>query len=158
MFSPVRLSLKIKSSSIEQQTFRPRSFRRLLIASCCIFLLLLALHNFELQGRLQQRFEDVHINVRGHEGRSWVPPPEHMKYSQYRSKTSSKKISSDGPAAVTRQIGNLPEVVRIPFAQAVSDVVLHGWEDEWFSAATFNYEKFGPLSEPKIDFVYNCEH
>lgn len=51
----------------------------------------------------------------------------------------------------------LPDIVRIPLETATTDIVLQGWEDEWFSSATFNYEKFGPLPEPKIDFVYSYE-
>ncbi|KAI1496231.1 hypothetical protein F5X99DRAFT_422292 [Biscogniauxia marginata] len=49
----------------------------------------------------------------------------------------------------------LPDVVRIPFGEAVEDVELDGWEDEWFSSGNYNVEKNGPLAEPKIDFVYN---
>lgn len=50
----------------------------------------------------------------------------------------------------------LPEVVRIPFEEAVQDVTLEGWEDDWFSSATYDIDRFGELEEPKIDFVYNC--
>ncbi|KAI5860616.1 hypothetical protein GGS23DRAFT_606865 [Durotheca rogersii] len=49
----------------------------------------------------------------------------------------------------------LPDVIRIPFEEAVQDVKLEGWEDEWFSTGHYNVEKYGPLAEPKIDFVYN---
>ncbi|KAI0378705.1 hypothetical protein F5Y04DRAFT_272414 [Hypomontagnella monticulosa] len=48
----------------------------------------------------------------------------------------------------------LPDVIRIPFEEAVQDVALEGWEDEWFSSGHFD-AKYGPLAEPKIDFVYN---
>jgi hypothetical protein len=51
----------------------------------------------------------------------------------------------------------LPEVVRIPFEDAVKEVRLQGWEDEWFSTASFDSQKHGKLLEPKIDFVYNCK-
>jgi hypothetical protein len=51
----------------------------------------------------------------------------------------------------------LPEVIRIPFEEGVSDITLEGWEDDWFSTATFNPNVQGFLKEPKIDFVYNCE-
>ncbi|OTB11896.1 hypothetical protein K445DRAFT_67473, partial [Daldinia sp. EC12] len=49
----------------------------------------------------------------------------------------------------------LPDVIRISFEEAVRDVDLDGWEDEWFSAGHFDAEKHGPFDEPKIDFVYN---
>lgn len=49
----------------------------------------------------------------------------------------------------------LPDVMRIPFEEAVQDVELEGWEDKWFSLGQFDADKHGPLSEPKIDFVYN---
>ncbi|KAI0834487.1 hypothetical protein F5Y06DRAFT_289777 [Hypoxylon sp. FL0890] len=49
----------------------------------------------------------------------------------------------------------LPDVIRISFEEAVQDMKLDGWEDEWFSSGNFNVDKHGPLAEPKIDFVYN---
>ena len=48
----------------------------------------------------------------------------------------------------------LPEIVHIPFEEAVRDVTLDGWEDEWVASATFDNKKWGKLEEPKIDFVY----
>ncbi|KAJ8128778.1 hypothetical protein O1611_g4858 [Lasiodiplodia mahajangana] len=50
---------------------------------------------------------------------------------------------------------DLPDVIRIPFEEAVKDVELEGWEDEWFSSGNYNKDRFGLLAEPKIDFVYN---
>ncbi|KAI0903120.1 hypothetical protein F4823DRAFT_619827 [Ustulina deusta] len=50
---------------------------------------------------------------------------------------------------------DLPDVIRIPFEEAVKDVELTGWEDEWFSSGNYNKDQFGPLTEPKLDFVYN---
>ena len=49
----------------------------------------------------------------------------------------------------------LPDVIRIPFTEAVQDVALDGWEDTWFSEGRFDAERWGPLEAPKIDFVYN---
>ncbi|RYP89239.1 hypothetical protein DL769_000144 [Monosporascus sp. CRB-8-3] len=49
----------------------------------------------------------------------------------------------------------LPDVIRIPLVEAVSDVELDGWEDDWFAHGRFDVESWGPLEEPKIDFVYN---
>ncbi|KAI0436963.1 hypothetical protein F4803DRAFT_566431 [Xylaria telfairii] len=50
---------------------------------------------------------------------------------------------------------DLPDVIRIPFEEAVKDVGLEGWEDEWFSSGNYNKGQFGLLAEPKLDFVYN---
>jgi hypothetical protein len=48
----------------------------------------------------------------------------------------------------------LPDIVHIPFEDAVKDVTLDGWEDEWVASAVFDSKKWGKLKEPKIDFVY----
>lgn len=48
---------------------------------------------------------------------------------------------------------SLPEVLFIPFEDAIKDMTLQGWEDEWIAHASFN-KKWGTLEEPKIDFVY----
>ncbi|KAI1288820.1 hypothetical protein F5Y03DRAFT_379154 [Xylaria venustula] len=50
---------------------------------------------------------------------------------------------------------DLPDVIRIPFEEAVKDVKLEGWEDEWFSSGNYNKAQYGLLAEPKLDFVYN---
>lgn len=46
----------------------------------------------------------------------------------------------------------LPDILHVPFEDAVRDVHLEGWEDEWVAKARFTGSK---LKEPKIDFVYN---
>jgi hypothetical protein len=48
----------------------------------------------------------------------------------------------------------MPDMIIVPFEEAVKDVVLEGWEDEWIAKARFTGPK---LQEPKIDFVYNCK-
>jgi hypothetical protein len=48
----------------------------------------------------------------------------------------------------------LPDIVHIPFEDAVRNVTLQGWEDEWVANAVFDSKKWGKLEEPKIDFVY----
>jgi hypothetical protein len=53
-------------------------------------------------------------------------------------------------------VDNLPDLIHVPFEQAVADVRLTGWEDQWFSQATYDVSKWGKLEEPKIDFVYLC--
>ncbi|KAI9729520.1 MAG: Xanthine phosphoribosyltransferase 1 [Claussenomyces sp. TS43310] len=57
-------------------------------------------------------------------------------------------------AAQHDQMKTLPDVISIPFEDAVADVVLAGWEDEWFANAHFDAGTWGNLAEPKIDFVY----
>jgi hypothetical protein len=51
-----------------------------------------------------------------------------------------------------------PDIIHITFEDAASEVVLNGWEDEWFSATYFNTTKHGSLEEPQIDFVYTCQY
>lgn len=52
---------------------------------------------------------------------------------------------------------SLPEIIHIPFEDAVKDDVLHGWEDSWVSEASYDHRKWGQLEEIKIDFVYLCK-
>jgi hypothetical protein len=49
--------------------------------------------------------------------------------------------------------GMLPDMLVIPFEDAVQDIDLEGWEDDWVSKARYTGPK---LKEPKLDFVYNC--
>ncbi|KAK5101877.1 hypothetical protein LTS08_004336 [Lithohypha guttulata] len=48
---------------------------------------------------------------------------------------------------------NLPEIIHIPFEEAVKSHVLEGWEDDWISHGRFDSDKW-TLKEPQIDFVY----
>jgi hypothetical protein len=49
---------------------------------------------------------------------------------------------------------SLPNMIYLPFEDVLANMTLEGWEDEWVANARFK----GPrLSEPKIDFVYNCK-
>ena len=66
-------------------------------------------------------------------------------------------MKDDKHAEVQALIKQLPEIVRIPFEEAVADIDLEGWEDDWFSSGTFDPVRHGTLQEPKIDFVYNCK-
>lgn len=52
---------------------------------------------------------------------------------------------------------SLPEVIHIPFEDAIKDDVLQGWEDHWVSYATYDAKTWGKLDEIKIDFVYLCK-
>lgn len=52
---------------------------------------------------------------------------------------------------------SLPEIIHIPFEDAVKDDVLQGWEDLWISEASYDVKRWGKLDEIKIDFVYLCK-
>jgi hypothetical protein len=51
---------------------------------------------------------------------------------------------------------SLPLQVFIPLSDAVKDIELSGWEDQWFAQAIFNSSRWGLLTEPKIDIIYHC--
>jgi hypothetical protein len=55
---------------------------------------------------------------------------------------------------VREKADTLPDMVFVPFEDAVADMELMGWEDLWVSKARYAGPK---LAEPKIDFVYNCK-
>lgn len=155
MFSSNRLSLKAPDSPIEQQAFRSRSFRRFIVTACTLFLLIVTINSVNLQNELRQRLADDYLIFHRKTSTSWIPQSRHVENTQA-SLQNSEVTPNDKHVSVEQQIRHLPEVIRIPFEEAVSDVVLQGWEDEWFSSVTFNLEKHGYLPEPKIDFVYNC--
>ncbi len=60
--------------------------------------------------------------------------------------------------ALEEKAYSLPEIVHIPFEDAVKDEVLQGWEDHWVAHGSYEVKKWGKLAEPKIDFVYLCEY
>lgn len=109
-----------------------------------------------LQNALQQRLADSYRGLQGKDGSGWLSRTQQVERAQAASGNGVKQYAQK-PATDGEHVIELPEITRIPFEQAVGDVELHGWEDEWMSSATFDYDKFGPLKEPKIDFVYNCE-
>ncbi|KAF2202346.1 hypothetical protein GQ43DRAFT_369365 [Delitschia confertaspora ATCC 74209] len=54
--------------------------------------------------------------------------------------------------SVKDKADTMPDILHVPFEDAVKNVKLQGWEDEWISKAKY----IGPkLEEPRIDFVYN---
>ena len=60
-------------------------------------------------------------------------------------------------AAQSERAESLPDIIHIPFEDAVADVELRGWEDLWFSEAQLDIQKYGVLNESKIDFIYTCK-
>lgn len=157
MFASTPLSLKMPSTPVEQQAFRSRSFRRLIVVACSLFLFIATINSVNLQNELRQRLADDYLDFRSKNSIVWLPRAHHVEKIQVSMLSSEKKQSNVSPS-VEQHIDRLPEVIRIPFEEAVGDVTLQGWEDEWISSATFDHDKHGSLSEPKIDFVYNCKY
>ena len=87
-------------------------------------------------------------------GATWLPLSRQNQNVQATLVEDSEHV--DRPTTINERIKQLPEVIRIPFEEAVNDIKLEGWEDQWFSTAVYNIDSYGTLPEPKIDFVYNC--
>jgi len=158
MYSPSRLSLKIPDSPLEKQAFRSRSFRRIVLSACALSLLLAILRSIHLQNEIHRQFSLEYLSLY-HHGRSSGPNPNPHSRPVEGIQTSfemPEDTTDDGsPHAISSLMNQLPEVIRIPFEEAVADVELGGWEDSWFSSATYDFER--GMAEPKLDFVYNCE-
>ncbi|KAF2838867.1 hypothetical protein M501DRAFT_934881, partial [Patellaria atrata CBS 101060] len=56
--------------------------------------------------------------------------------------------------ALDEKADGLPDLIHIPFEDAVNDVTYEGWEDDWIAHARYDSKIWGKLPEPKIDFVY----
>lgn len=52
----------------------------------------------------------------------------------------------------------LPDIIHTPLEESTSDVILQGWEDDWYANAVLDVAKWGKIEEPKIDFVYTCKN
>lgn len=152
MFTNSRLVLGVPESPIEQHAFRSRSFRRILATACCSFLFVFTLHSLALNDLVQRQAAQESAKLQDKLGLGWFPLPRHSKDIQI-----PVRPSAYGQANTPEEIEDLPETIRIPFEEAVSDVYLQGWEDEWISSGKFDADGYGPLPEPKLDFVYNCE-
>ncbi|TID27880.1 putative udp-glucose 4-epimerase protein [Venturia nashicola] len=153
MYSPSRLSLKIPDSPLEKQAFRSRSFRRILFSACALSLLLAILRSIHLQNELHREFSleylSLYHNAGSSDGLSQQP------IGDAPNSPLSSEISTDEPSTqeVKELMNQLPEVIRIPFETAVADIDIEGWEDDWFSSATYDFDR--SMNEPKLDFVYN---
>lgn len=60
-------------------------------------------------------------------------------------------------SALINKSSQLPDIVYIPFEDAVREDVLEGWEAEWLLNGTYDAKTFGMFKEPRIDFVYTCK-
>jgi hypothetical protein len=61
--------------------------------------------------------------------------------------------SQDECQSLKDKADTLSDMLVVTFEDAIQDMVLEGWEDDWISKARYTGPK---LNEPKIDFVYNC--
>jgi hypothetical protein len=155
MYSPSRLSLKIPDSPLEKQTFRSRSFRRFVLSACALSLLLAILRSIHLQNELHRQFSLEYLSLY-HHGHSSSSIAHIQPVQEIQTLFEKPEDTTDDPSShfISNLMNQLPEVIRIPFEEAVADVELGGWEDNWFSSATYDYDR--GMSEPKLDFVYNC--
>lgn len=154
MFSPFRLPLKILDSPLEKQAFRSRSFRRILFSACVLSLLLAVFRSIHLESELHRKFPSGYLSLYHNAGSS--DPLSQQPTEESRISAASLGISTDdlSPQGVKQLMNQLPDVVRIPFEDAVKDINIEGWEDDWFSSATYDFDR--SMDEPKLDFVYNC--
>ncbi|KAI0017544.1 hypothetical protein F4780DRAFT_754921 [Xylariomycetidae sp. FL0641] len=158
MLSPRRLQrLYIKSagSPIDQSSLNPRRLRRLAIVTALLVLLLLGLKRnatFGLTSGNFPSFQAIQLEQSpGHkvaEEAAVHPSPAIERPDSRHVVDVEDEGGSHFPYA-------LPDVLKIPFGEAVADVALEGWEDEWFSAGHYDNDTYGGLEEPKMDFVYN---
>ncbi len=88
---------------------------------------------------IQQKEKNVLKSASKHSG-----PQKFPTYSEY--------------AALNEMAEALPDIVHLPFEDTTSEVILQGWEDQWFADAEFDVVRWGTLNETKIDFVYTCKN
>lgn len=155
MLSPLRLGLNIPQSPIEKQAFRSRSFRRIIFIACALSLFLATIHSINVNNELRRKFALDYLDFRRDSNLSGLllrsRPVDKLQFLF----DAPGDKSDDRPNAIDDLMEQLPDIIHIPFEEAVNDVELEGWEDDWFSSATYDYER--ELAEPKLDFVYNCE-
>lgn len=139
-------------SPIEHGTFTSRPIRKALLVLCCVSVIWVVLGwrweavEYTRLAPITLKGADTTLSSPWVGGGAAVPPKD----------GSSGARKAPGPQQGDRHMFYpTPDVIRIPFEDAVQDVKLDGWEDEWFSSGRFDASKEGPLPEPKIDFVYN---
>jgi hypothetical protein len=152
----MRLTLKIPESPIERQAFRSRSFRRIIFIACALSLFLATIHSINAKNEVHRdrALLDYLKFRRTSNSFGWLPHSQPVDKAQVSFDLPAEK-TDDKSNTIDGLMKQLPEVIRIPFEEAVGDIELEGWEDDWFSSATYNFER--KFVEPKLDFVYNCE-
>lgn len=156
MYSPSRLSLKIPDSPLEKQAFRSRSFRRILFSACALSLLLAILRSIHLQNELHRKFSLDYLSLYHNSGSSDALSQQPTEGAQSSTENPEDSTDDTSPQGIKKLMDQLPEVIRIPFEDAVEDINIEGWEDDWFSSGTYDFDK--SMEEPKLDFVYNCAY
>jgi hypothetical protein len=150
------LSLNIPESPIEKQAFRSRSFRRIILTACALSLFIATIHSISVKNELRRELALDYLKFRRNASPSgWLSSLQSVDKPQVSFDTAEDEGADDVPFSIDELMKQLPEVIRIPLEEAVEDVVLEGWEDEWFSSATYDYDR--KIEEPKLDFVYNCK-
>jgi len=162
MLSPSRLSLRIPESPIEaglSKSFRSRCFRRIVLTAVALSLCLATVVSINGNNQIRQKLAIEYVNLHPNLGSlSRLSRSKQVDEAQVPLEKPDQKSDGEKPNAIEKLMDQLPEVIRIPFEEAVEDVDLQGWEDAWFSSATYDREEHGRLAEPKMDFVYNCKH
>ncbi|RYP43009.1 hypothetical protein DL770_011892 [Monosporascus sp. CRB-9-2] len=159
LLSPRTLrALPFKEDPFEKRTFTFRPVRK---AVCLLCLLSGGLILFkrrikpgDLASETYQSYKDLHLRL--------PPTTQNTISSQWVGGGSVVPPSPPNNDLGDREreeqntfYDTLPDVIRMPLVEAVRDVELDGWEDEWFAHGRFDVETWGPLEEPKMDFVYN---
>ncbi|KAI1085358.1 hypothetical protein F5B20DRAFT_132 [Whalleya microplaca] len=167
MLSPRRLPrlyTMVPSSPIEQKTFSPRRIRRVLFLVCLVVVTWALIDKkwnpVDLASRNYAGFQLIRpvgfdVRLSRKQSSQWVGGGAVMaaqsKEKQRQRPEHKEDSARKGESSLYHAI---PDVIRISFEEAVRDVKLDGWEDDWFSSGHFD-AKESPLTEPKIDFVYN---
>ncbi|KAI0597601.1 hypothetical protein F4775DRAFT_559867 [Biscogniauxia sp. FL1348] len=147
-----RLYTKIPSSPIEQRNIPSRRVRRAICLASVLITAWLVLSRWKTVDISSGRYTRFQLIRKPYQESTLAPWT-----SDGAARPTTKGNGQESILEKDRKTlhSELPDVVRIPFEEAVSDIELDGWEDEWFSSGNYDVEKNGPLSEPKIDFVYN---
>lgn len=154
-YSPSRLPLTIPDSPVlEKQAFRSRSFRRVLFSACALSLLLAILRSIHVQNELHRKFSLDYLSLY-HNGADALSQ-QRIEDARISEATSEHSTGNTSPQEIKKLMNQLPELIRIPFEDAVEDVNIEGWEDDWFSSATYDFDR--SMDEPRLDFVYNCAY
>jgi hypothetical protein len=153
---PPWLDVKPPMSPMEHGTFTSRPMRKALVMLCCLSVIWV-LCDWRWETVEYTRLTPVAITGSGSDGLSspWVGGGSAMSVAASNYKAPSPETGIKLPKGAKPMFPSVPDVIRIPFEDAVQDTKLDGWEDEWFSSGRFDAGKEGPLAEPKIDFVYN---
>ncbi|CAJ2506806.1 Uu.00g079920.m01.CDS01 [Anthostomella pinea] len=150
----LRLYTRVPGSPVEQRTY-PRRLRRAILLAFILAVAWLACKKLASVDLTSTSYEFMRAASPDAKASRWVGGGAIASLASQ----THRDRPQEGPGAAKGEKNTLyqavPEVVRIPFEEAVQDVELQGWEDEWFSSGNYNIEDNDPLAEAMIDFVYN---